>query len=455
MLFKIFLTFWLTLGVLLAAQEVVSLRAQQDEQRIAGQVRPLVDDAAGVVEAYARGGVAAARDAATAYERTHGQPVDILDAERRSVFNKPLRPAQIEVARLADRASGTESTRAAFNLSEGVAARRFVGPAGERLTLVVGLPRSQALTLARRLPLSTPIRLACILLIGGVFCFALARHFSSPLGKVAQAANALAEGNLNARVGRDVAGRHDEIGLLARDFDRMAERLDALVAGQRRLLGDVSHELRSPLARLTVAAGLAKKLGPVESIEYFDRIDRETARLDHLIEQLLTLARIDRALDEERRGPVNVTEIVHEVVAEGDFEARAVGRSVSLVSADSVVLRGRADLLRSAVENIVRNGIRFTAPQTAVDVILRIIDGATRRAQLMIRDHGPGVPADVLIDLFKRFWRGDGPPSDGAGLGLAIAESVVNLHGGTIAAANAPDGGLVVTIELPLTGAAE
>lgn len=206
---------------------------------------------------------------------------------------------------------------------------------------------------------------------------------------------------------------------------------------------------------MTVAAGLAKKRASVESIEYFDRIDREAARLDHLIEQLLTLARIDRALDDELRGPVNFTEVVHEVVAEGEFEARAIGRSVALVTADQVVLQGRADLLRSAVENIVRNGIRFTAPQTAVDVTLRMTDGATRWAQLTVRDHGPGVPSEVLNDLFKRFWRGNGPAADGSGLGLAIAESVVNVHGGAIAAANAPDGGLVVTIDLPVPGAPE
>ena len=453
MLLKIFLTFWLTLALLAAGQELVSVIAHNDEQRGIGEVRPLLDDARGVVEAYEAGGVAAARVAADAYKTRHGLSVDLLGADRRSLLGQPLRPAVVDAAAGARRLAESGIRRAAFNLSEGVAAQEVATARGERLTMIVGLPRRSVPTVARRLTLSDPFRLASVLLVGGVLCFALARHLSRPLLRVARAANALADGRLQTRVGGGVAARHDEVGHLARDFDRMAERIETLVAGQRRMLGDVSHELRSPLARLTVAAGLARRDAPASAGEYFDRIETETVRLDRLIEQLLTLARIESGVDDHLRGPVNLTELVQAVVSDGDFEARAAGRSVSLDAADEIVLHGRSDLLRSAVENVVRNAIRYTPAGSAVEVRLqRDGHGSAARARLSVRDRGPGVPEAAVRDMFRRFWR-DGEAdaqSEGAGLGLAIADSVVRLHGGSIEAINDRGGGLLVTIDLPI-----
>src|SRR5262249_33190410 len=261
-------------------------------------------------------------------------------------------PAVVAVARRAAEIAAAGSTMAAVNLGEHVAAKRVTTPSGEALTLVVELPGRGVARAADGWTLSPAARYGAVLVVGGLLCFLLARHISKPLVAVAGAANALADGRLDARVGGRIARRHDEIGRLARDFDRMAERIEALVAGQRRMLGDVSHELRSPLARLTVAAGLARKAAESDAVEYFDRIDTETARLDRLIEQLLTLARIESSVDDELRGDLNLTELVQEVVSDGDFEARASGKHVTLVAADSAVLHGRADLLRSAVENI-------------------------------------------------------------------------------------------------------
>jgi len=301
--------------------------------------------------------------------------------------------------------------------------------------------------------LSPFARYAAVLVIGGLLCLALARHISRPLVALAGAVNSIAQGRLHTRVGPRIAKRRDEVGRLARDFDRMAERIETLVAGQRRMLGDVSHELRSPLARLTVAAELARREAPASSAEYFARIDIEASRVDRLIEQLLTLARIESGVDDELRGAVNLTELVQEVVGDGAFEARAAGKQVTLTAGDDIVLEGRADLLRSAVENIVRNAIRYTPPGADVEVALRVNgERAAPAARLTVRDHGPGVPSDAAADIFRRFWRAGGQPStDGAGLGLAIADSVVRLHGGTIGAANADTGGLLVTIDLPMT----
>src|SRR5438874_3115473 len=364
MFLKIFLTFWLTVAVLAAGQEIVSVMAHNEEQRAIAQVRSLVDDGRSVVDAFVVGGVQAGGAAAMGYRKRHDQPADLLDSSRRSVLGQPVRPAALAVAGTADQFAAAGLRRAAFNFSEGLAAQAFTTPRGERLTLIVGLPRPTVPTLARRMTLSDPMRLAVILAVGGVLCFALARHLSTPLLRVARAANALAEGRLQTRIGGGVAGRRDEVGRLARDFDTMAGRIEALVAGQRRLLGDVSHELRSPLARLTVAAELARRDAPSQSAEYFRRIDTETGRLDHLIEQLLTLARIDSSLDDELRGPVDLVELVQEIVADGDFEARASGRCVTLDVVAGATLHGRADLLRSAIENIVRNAIRHTPEGT-------------------------------------------------------------------------------------------
>jgi two-component system sensor histidine kinase CpxA len=449
MLVKIFLTFWLAIAAIAAGQEVLSLIAQRDEQAAVNDARVIVADAQVVVDAYSKGGVPAAREAASGFERTRHARVNLLDRERRSLLGYEVRPAMIAVARLADRATAEGLNKGVVNLGEHAAAKQVITARGEQLTLAVDLPGHGVARAAAGWAQSAAARYATVILVGGVICFAIARHFSRPLVKLAGAANALADGRLQVRVGSGVARRRDEVGHLARDFDRMADRIEALVAGQRRMLGDVSHELRSPLTRLRVASGLARRNAPPDAAEYFDRIDTEAARLDRLIEQLLTLARIESSVDDELRGGVNLTELVQEVVSDGDFEARAAGRRVTLVAADPAVLHGRADLLRSAVENIVRNAIRYTRSGTAIEVAL---EGELRDragwATLSVRDYGPGVADEQVQDMFRRFWRAEG--RHGAGLGLAIADSVVRLHGGTIAAANAPSGGLLVTIDLPL-----
>jgi two-component system sensor histidine kinase CpxA len=450
MLFKIFLTFWLTIAAIAAGQEVLSLIAQRDEEAAMNDARAVVADAQVVVDAYSNGGVPAAREASSRFERTRHARVNLLDRDRRSLLGYEVRPAILAVARLADRAMAEGLNKGVVNLGEHAAAKQIMTSRGERLTMAVDLPGHGVARAATGWAQSAVARYATVILVGGVICFAIARHFSRPLVKLAGAANALADGRLQVRVGSAVARRRDEVGHLARDFDRMADRIEALVAGQRRMLGDVSHELRSPLTRLRVASGLARRNAEADAAEYFDRIDAEAARLDRLIEQLLTLARIESSVDDELRGPVNLTELVQEVVSDGDFEARASSKQVTLIAMDPAILHGRKDLLRSAIENIVRNAIRYTRPGTAVEVAVRRAMGdRAGSATLSVRDHGQGVADEQVQDMFRRFWRAEG--RHGAGLGLAIADSVVRLHGGTIAAANAPSGGLLVTIDLPVT----
>lgn len=278
---------------------------------------------------------------------------------------------------------------------------------------------------------------------GGIFCYWISRYLKMPLQKLSQAAAGIAEGRLDTRVDPSLTRRRDEIADLARNFDRMAERIESLVSAQRRLLGDVSHELRSPLSRLIVALGLARRSPPEEAAENLDRIALEARRLDALIGQLLALTRIGSGVDRGSPASFDLTNLVQEVAADAAFEARARNRSVVVREAAECKVTGYEELLRSAVENVVRNAVRYTVEGTAVEISLRF----GSRAVLTVRDHGPGVPATLLSKMFQPFQRST--DSDGAGLGLAIAESAVTVHGGAIRAFNATDGGLAVEIELP------
>jgi two-component system sensor histidine kinase CpxA len=285
--------------------------------------------------------------------------------------------------------------------------------------------------------------------IAGLICFLLTRHITLPLFELRRGAETIAAGNLTARVTNDLRNRRDEIGELGRDFDRMAERLEALVGGHKRLLGDVSHELRSPLSRLLVALGLARRAKAEEMPELLDRIALEARRLDSLIGQLLTLSRIESGSHATAASSIDLTALVHEVVADADFEARAQSRRVGVISFDECTVIGFEELLRSAVENVVRNGVRFTPEGTAVDVSIR---RERDRAVIRVRDHGRGVPESMLSEIFQPFRRvqtTNVSQNEGSGLGLAIAERAVAANRGKIGAINAADGGLIVEIGLP------
>jgi two-component system sensor histidine kinase CpxA len=282
---------------------------------------------------------------------------------------------------------------------------------------------------------------------GAIFCYLISRYLTKPLAKLGDAAANIAEGRLDTRVDPSLRHRRDEIADLARNFDRMAERIEALINGQRRLLGDVSHELRSPLSRLIVALGLVKQGPAEEAAENLERIGLEARRLDTLIGQLLALTRIDSGVDRGSPAPFDLTNVVQEVANDGDFEARARNRSVAIKVADACTVPGFEELLRSAVENVVRNAIRHTAEGTVVEISLQV---SNSRALLVVRDYGPGAPESMLSEIFLPFRRVANCNSEGAGLGLAIAERAVNVHRGTIRAINSPEGGLIIEIDLPL-----
>jgi signal transduction histidine kinase len=286
--------------------------------------------------------------------------------------------------------------------------------------------------------------LTVFLFAGGIFCYVISSYLTKPLHLLGRAAASIAEGHLETRVDPELKSRRDEIAELARNFDLMASRIDALVTAQRRLLGDVSHELRSPLARLNVALGLTRQGPPEEVGESLERIAVETRRLDTLIGQLLTLTRIDSGAARGTKARFDLTNLVQEVANDADFEARARNRRVVVTRSDACTIEGFEEMLRSAVENVVRNAVRHTAEGTSVEIALECGTGML----LKVRDRGPGVPEEMLAEIFQPFRRVNTDNHDGAGLGLAIAQRAVDLNGGAVRAKNAPDGGLIVEIEL-------
>ena len=295
------------------------------------------------------------------------------------------------------------------------------------------------------------IRLSVFVLGSGIVCYGLAWYLTRPIGRLRQAAQRLAAGDLKARTGARLGRLTDEIGSLARDFDAMAERIEALVTSQRRLFGDISHELRSPLARLRVALELAQRKAGPEAQLHLARIERESERLDELVGQLLALSRLESTASLGATQWLDVAALTQQVATDVDFEAQAADRTVQccILTEDAHrPILGDAELLRRALENIMRNAVRHTPPSSCVEVEVRAVPD---RLHITVRDYGKGVPPEALEDIFKPFYRVETArdrASGGVGLGLAIAARAAALHGGQIRAENLPDG-FQVTLTLP------
>lgn len=328
------------------------------------------------------------------------------------------------------------------------AAIRTTGPAGKTYIFVAAMPRPAP----RGGPQTQYVRWAMAILISGIICYLLTLYLTRPILRLRDATHELSSGHLSARAGADMERRRDEIGGLVRDFNHMAERLEALVTSQQTLLRDISHELRSPLARLNVALGLARQRASEQEQPMLDRIELEAERMNQMIGQLINLARMETASGPPQPSRVQLDEIVREVADDAEFEAQQRNCSVKLDAAQTCSTEGNPDLLRSAVENVVRNAVRYSSPGSSIDMSLKSDDGW---ATVEVRDHGPGIPEADIDRVFRPFYRvatARDRESGGAGLGLAIAERAVRLHGGTVTAENQKEGGLKVTIRVPAKG---
>jgi two-component system sensor histidine kinase CpxA len=294
------------------------------------------------------------------------------------------------------------------------------------------------------------LRLAGMLLTGVVFCSLLALYLSSPIRKIRDATQKLADGDLSTRVADKVGNRRDELAYLARDFDLMAERIEKLITSQKRLTRDISHELRSPLARMNVALEIARTKANPETQPVLDRLEGESQRLNDMISRLLTLSKLESGSQDFERSTIDLDFLVKEIAEDADYEARANGKSVNIVASTKCRVMGNETLLRSAIENVLRNGVRYTKEGTAVTVALT---NGSREARISIVDHGGGVPDEELAKLFRPFHRVEEARdrgTGGTGLGLAIAEQAVRAHKGSISAQNTADG---LRVDIVLTQA--
>jgi two-component system sensor histidine kinase CpxA len=370
-------------------------------------------------------------------------PTFLLDDQGNELSGHPVSDEIKKVARRFESGTNLPPPREA-----GYVASSVEGPSGRRYVFVTEQPEPPP-GLFSATPQRLALQILVILLSAGLGCYLLARYLTAPIVQLREATRKLATGDLTARVGESFGRRRDEVTELAADFDRMAEQIESLLNLQRRLLGDISHELRSPLTRLNLALGVARRRAGEAAARAHDRIEREAERLNELIGQLLTLTELESGGQPIKHEPVKLAELIHNIAADAEFEARSLNRAVEVVAAPDCTMNGDEWLLRSAIENIVRNAIRHTAEGTAVEITLSCCPTAIT---VGVRDHGPGVSEEALAQLFRPFYRVDDArdrQAGGTGLGLSISERAIRLHGGTVQACNAPGGGLIVDLRLP------
>src|SRR5579863_3457148 len=445
---RIFLSFWMAIAlfVVITYAFVAIFRQQRNTTWEALRATALGD----AIAAYEHGGESEVRDYLTNMEATQHVRVHVFDEQGKEIsgrhaptsaqslaLGKPIPPRDgitFPPPRILteSRASSDGQHRYVIVLMPPPGPRFFFGPHGFPLTGI-----------------------AILMLSSGLICYLLSWYLTKPIVRLRAATRQLAAGDLSARSGAPASARRDEVAGLMRDFDGMAERLETLVKAQSRLLNDISHELRSPLARLNVALGLARQRAGVESADMLDRIELEASRLNELIGRILTLARLEDGEQDVPPTPVPLIELVQSVAEDAEFEAQARHCHVHTVIPEGQWgVRGNASLLHSAIENVVRNAIRYTQERSSVEIELESESRAGGpEAVLRVSDSGPGVPPEALEKLFEPFYRLDdarGRLTGGVGLGLATTERAVRFHGGKVIACNRPEGGLRVEIRLPL-----
>jgi two-component system sensor histidine kinase CpxA len=356
---------------------------------------------------------------------------DLRLEEINDLFDEALKSDDPQFKRFPDRTYG---------------AKKVVLENGEIYIYVLELKRFQPPTFfTQRLM----FQILAVVLIGGLFCYFLALYLTSPIQKLRNATKKVSEGDFQTRVAEKIGKRKDELAYLAKDFDEMANRIENLIESEKRLTQDISHELRSPLARMNVAIELARSKSNPETIPMLERLDKESIRLNELIGQLLTLSKLETGSQSFEKMDINLTKLIENTVADANFEAKAEKKAVKILSSDSVRVFGNEPLIRSAVENVLRNAVKYTKENTAVEVKVERIKS---NAEISIKDYGEGVPENELEKLFKPFYRiqeARDRKSGGTGLGLAIAERSINNHHGKVSATNTEDG-LKVIITIPI-----
>jgi two-component system OmpR family sensor kinase len=384
-----------------------------------------------VTNALRHGGVNAANDLLVNWPGQHSPRVMIVDTNGRDALGRPVSQNGFAKALKALESNRAKRSVKQITLADG---QRYV----------VFLPADSGNLGPPRMP-PPSVQIAIALFASLLFSAIFATYLTRPIRHLRKVSTRLAEGDLDARVTPLIGNRNDELSDLGKDFDFMATRVQTLLNAQRQLLHDVSHELRSPVARMRLAVGLAQQQ-PEKLQVALERIERETERLDELLGQILTLARLESNLSRDATEKVSLDELLEEIVKDVGFEAQALNRNVTFKVEHSAELQGQRELLRRAFENVIRNALKYTAEGTAVEVTLTVDQ---RKPVVLIRDHGPGIPEAELGKVFQPFYRvpeKEKPQASGYGLGLAIAKRALEKHAATIELSNAANGGLKARI---------
>jgi signal transduction histidine kinase len=444
---RIFLAFWAALALILVGTVTVAVNATAHRTD-----RPWVQRGqlyAQAARAFETGGPDALRSwlqslAEEPFSRTY-----VVRPDGREMLGRPL-PSSLSTDA---GSSGKASGKPAGPISPIGGALVLVASGGSAYHVVIGPVRdSPRLFGELELP-GVPLAIVVIaLFVSAAVCFFLARYLVAPIDRLRLATRQMAAGDLNVRVLPALQGRQDDLGLLAADLDVMAQRLRQLLETKQQLLRDVSHELRSPLARLQLALSLARREdGRAE--RHLARIACEADRLEELIARTLKLVRLERPAHALEQVPVDIAGLLRTIVSDVAIEADAQGCGVNVQAHGALVVSGDPELLRSAFENIIRNAVRYSPGGSLVAVGASPSAGADKTLEITVRDHGPGVPQKELSLIFEPFYRVEAAREHrsrgGEGLGLAIAARAVTLHGGTIEARNLEDGGLLVAVRLP------
>jgi two-component system sensor histidine kinase CpxA len=445
---KIFLAYWLAAGVVIVIADLQPHKLVHTPELADALDTSLTMNGRGLISAYKSGNCAAVSG-------WHSQPGDgmALTSSDGSLLCGDLKVAGLKQL-IAGAVAGKQRTTRDFSLYQ-IIAVPITGPDSKLYVLLVKSQYSSVLHVFGSLPGSKTIEVSVVV------TFFLAILIVLPLRRLRVAARQIADGNLGARVSSGFFSRllarislRDDIDGLMRDFNGMAERLQSLVTAQRLLLRDASHELRSPLARLAVALELAKE-SPKESIPvHLARIEREYLRLNSLIEHILSFSYIESIRDLHRSTDLSLNALIQDLLPDVEYEAE--GRDCRIVTSTprDFIVSGDSDMLRHAVENIVRNAIRYSPPGGTVEINIDTEEKDGRPgAVLRVSDTGPGVAEEKLDLIMNPFYRAENSrrsSTSGFGIGLAIADRAAHLHAGQIVARNRRGGGLVVEMSLPL-----
>ena len=445
LLLRFFISFWLIIGITIGLAAVGGFwyAERMRDAYESFEVNDLAREASAALASAGRDGL---KVWLSNYTEAGGIRILVIERNGRELLDRPIPRTLVAMLNRQRRAPPPDRERRdPDNFRPARTLTQLIGPDGSRYTFFL-VPRRDSLFFENGLP-ARGILLFVALLVSAVMSLLMARTVSKPVQQIRDATREIAEGNLDSRVAESVSKRSDELGLLGRDFDAMADSLFRSAALQTELSQNVSHELRSPLARLRVALELARQ--KAGDLTEFDRIDQESERIDELIGQILSYSRIEAITDADKQR-VNLNELLSDVVDDVNFECRSSGAGATSVRADLgeiIHCHAHVGSIRSAIENILRNAVRHTKRDSEVAVALsRNANGIV----ITVEDEGPGVKPAEIDQMFEPFFRTSLTAGDhsGTGLGLAIVRRAVELHGGSVRAANRHEGGLIVTIEI-------